>query len=72
MDVDADASGLLLAWRICRAVKMHGGVVETTSSMTLSRSIREMDTDTGVLDVHPEESSKAQGKRVMPCPNTCI
>jgi hypothetical protein len=44
----------LLAWRMCRAVKMHGSVVETTSSMTLSRSIREMDADTGLLNVHPE------------------
>jgi len=59
MDVDADASGLLLAWRICTAVKMHGNVVETTSSITLSGSIREMDADTDVLGVHPEESSKA-------------
>nr|ACG30225.1 hypothetical protein [Zea mays] len=43
-DVAAAASLLLLAWKICRTVKTHGSVVETTSRM-LSKSILEIDSE---------------------------
>ena len=43
-EVAAAASGLLLAWKICRMVKTHGSVVEITSRM-VSKSILEIDSE---------------------------